>query len=103
MKKILMLLFSNIQEGKQFIQDYSNRRIIFESIIEEIQDALIFGLDFITLFKYEKENINHFIYSEGWLLALNKGLKYFESIEDFEKCIEIRDLIIVLKDSFYLE
>jgi len=95
-----MLVFSNIIEAKNFIRKYENRRIVFESLIEEIQDALIFDLDFITLFKYEKEDINHFLYSDGWIISLKKALQYFEDVEDYEKCCEIRDLIIVLEDVF---
>jgi excinuclease UvrABC helicase subunit UvrB len=97
-----MLLFSNIEDAKSFIKNYNNRKVVFESLIEDIQDALIFGLDFITLFKYEKEDMNHFLYSDGWIKSLNNALIYFEENEEYEKCAEIRDLITVLKDSFYL-
>jgi excinuclease UvrABC helicase subunit UvrB len=95
-----MLIFSNIEEAKEFIKNYNNRKIVFESLIEDIQDALIFDLNFVTLFRYEKEEMNHFLYSNGWIKTLNNALKYFEENEEYEKCCEIRDLITVIEDVF---
>lgn len=95
-----MLVFSSINDGKEFISNPNNKDVIYESLIEDIKDALIFGLNFITIYRYEKENIHHFLYEEKWLDSLNKALEYHESNENYEYCIEIRDLINVLSDCF---
>lgn len=96
-----MLVFSTLNEGKEFISNYENKRTVYKSLIEDIKDALIFDLNFITIFKYEKENVHHFLYKDYWINSLNKALEYFEYNEEYEECIEIRDLISVLED-YYL-
>jgi TnpA family transposase len=93
-----MILFENINEAKKYLSNIENKKNVYESLIEDIIDALIFDLDRIIIYKYEKENIEHYLYSDSWINSLKKALKYFEYIEDYLKCIEIRDLIIVLED-----
>lgn len=95
-----MLVFSSISEGKEFISNSNNKDVIYSSLVEDIKDALIFGLNFITIYRYEKENIHHFLYQSNWINSLNKALEYYESVENYEDCIEIRDLISVLNDCF---
>lgn len=96
-----MLVFSTLKDGKEFIANRKNKKTVFKSLIEDIKDALIFDLDFITIFRYEKENMHHFLYKDDWLKSLNNAIEYFESEEEYEECIEIRDLINILKD-YYL-
>jgi len=95
-----MLVFSSISDGKEFISNPENKSIIYESLIEDIKDALIFDMNFITIYRYDKENIHHFLYQKNWINSLNKALEYYEFIENYEQCIEIRDLISVLSDCF---
>jgi hypothetical protein len=96
-----MLVFSNIADGKKFISKSENKKIVYTSLIEDIKDAIIFDLNFVTIFRYEKENIHHFLYKDSWMNSLNKALSYFEDIEDYELCIEIRDFKSVLEE-YYL-
>jgi protein-arginine kinase activator protein McsA len=96
-----MLVFSSVEDGKQFVSNINNRSKVFKSLVEDIKDALIFDLNFVTIFRYEKENMHHFLYKTDWVKSLNKALEYFEEEEEYEECIEIRDLIIILEE-FYL-
>jgi hypothetical protein len=96
-----MLVFSSIEDGKDYISNPINKKNVYLSIIEEIKDALIFDLDFITIFRYEKENIHQFLYKKDWINSLNRAMDYFEIIEEYEECIEIRDLKSILEE-YYL-
>lgn len=96
-----MLVFNTVQEGKIFISNIDNRKIVYNSLIEDIKDALIFELSFVSIFRYEKENMHHFLYKDKWVSSLNKALEYFEYIEDYEECIEIKNLISILKDVYF--
>jgi hypothetical protein len=96
-----MLVFSTLKEGRDFISKYENKKTVYKSLVEDIKDAIIFDLSFITIFRYEKENVHHFLYKDYWLSSLNKALSFFEDLEEYEECIEIRDLINVLED-YYL-
>lgn len=95
-----MLVFSSISEGKRFISDVNNKKIIYDSLIEDIKDALIFDLTFVTIFRYEKEEMHHFLYKKDWINSLSSALDYYEYFENYEECIEIRDLITVIEDVF---
>jgi len=96
-----MLVFSSIEDGKEYISNPQNRSKVFKSLIEDIKDGLIFDQDFITIFRYEKDNMHHFLYKRDWILSLDKALEYFEQEEEYEECIEIRDLKLVLEE-YYL-
>lgn len=96
-----MLVFSSIKDGKEFMLKHENKNKVFKSLLEDIKDALIFDLNFITIFRYEKENIHHFLYKTDWIKSLDKALEYFEEEEEYEECIEIRDLKLILEE-YYL-
>lgn len=95
-----MLVFSSIKDGKEFVSNPENRKTVFLSLIEDIKDALIFDLDYIVVYRYDKENMHHFLYSTTWIKSLTKALEYFESTEEYEICIEVRDLISIIEDYF---
>jgi hypothetical protein len=93
-----MLVFDSISDGKNFILNFDNKSTVFRSLIEDIKDALIFDKTTIVIFTYEKDNFSHILSEDYWIYTLNKALEHFEYIEDYEECIEIRDLITVIEE-----
>lgn len=93
-----MMVFSNIVECKNFMKNDDNKLYIYNTVIEEIEDALLFNYKFFILFKSETENLKCVIFSDNWENILQKGLEYFEKVENYEKCIELHNLKIIVKD-----
>jgi hypothetical protein len=87
----------HIDLGNQSLQSWlkENRYIIYSELVrfsekliknkmDLIQAVMVSNLSDNVVFIIKKENVN---------LTLEKAMNYFLSIEEYEKCAKIRDLI----------
>ena len=86
----------HIDLGNQSLQSWlkDNRYIIFSELVrfsekliknemDSIQAIMVSNLSDNVVFIIKKENVN---------LTLDKAMKYFLSIEEYEQCAKIRDI-----------
>jgi len=98
MKEVPTLL--HIQIKNQSIYGWLNKNnyIIFSELIRYAKILIDEKLQFIQCIIVENgyDNIVFIIKKENLKLTLNKAMEYFLSIEEYEKCSEIRDLLKLL-------
>ena len=64
-------------------------KILLESKLDTLQAIMVSNLSDNIVFVLKRNNIN---------ITLNKAMDYFMSIEEYEKCAEIRDLNILIQN-----
>ena len=64
-------------------------KILLESKLDTLQAIMVSNLSDNIVFVLKRKNIN---------ITLNKAMDYFMSIEEYEKCAEIRDLNILIQN-----
>ena len=92
--------FSNEEDEKDFLKN--KKWLIHTLIIEGVKKSIKEGLDEIVLFRIINPISNFIMVSElkkeDWSSSLNKSLEYFESIEEYEICSDIKKLLKTIKN-----
>jgi len=94
--------FSNEDDEKDFLKN--QKWLIHSLIFDGIKKAYEEELDSIVVFRIINSFSNFIMTSEvrkeDWLDSLSKSIEYYESVEEYEKCSEIKKLIKNIKDDF---
>ena len=92
--------FSNEEDEKDFLKN--QKWLIHTLIIEGVKKSIKDGLDEIVLFRIINPISNFIMVSElkkdDWESSLSKSLEYFESVEEYEKCADIKKLLKKIKN-----
>lgn len=87
----------HIDLGNQSLQSWlkDNRYIIYSELVRFAEKLIKNKLDFIqaVMISNLSDNVVFIIKKENVNLTLEKAMNYFLSIEEYEKCAKIRDLI----------
>lgn len=87
----------HIDLGNQSLQSWlkDNRYIIYSELVRFSEKLIKNKLDFIqaVMISNLSDNVVFIIKKENVNLTLEKAMNYFLSIEEYEKCAKIRDLI----------
>ena len=87
--------FSNEEDEKNFL--INQKWLIHSLIIEGVKQSIKERLDEIVLFRIINPISNFIMVSElkkdDWESSLSKSLEYFESVEEYEKCADIKKLL----------
>jgi len=80
-----------LQDNKYIIYSELLRftKILLEDGLDTLQAIMVSNLSDNIVFVLKRNNIN---------ITLNKAMDYFMSIEEYEKCAEIRDLNILIQN-----
>ena len=81
------------KKNKELIFKIINKRIN-DNMDTQINQVLIYEA-YLTDYGVSIENVS---FRCEWLYSLNLAIQYFEEVEDYESCCEIRDTIKRLKD-----
>lgn len=92
--------FSNEEDEKNFL--INQKWLIHSLIIEGVKQSIKERLDVIVLFRIINPISNFIMVSElkkdDWESSLSKSLEYFESVEEYEKCSDIKKLLKKIKN-----
>ena len=92
--------FSNEEDEKNFLKN--QKWLIHSLIIEGVKQSIKERLDEIVLFRIINPSSNFIMVSElkkdDWESSLSKSLEYFESVEEYEKCADIKKLLKKIKN-----
>ena len=92
--------FNSEGDEKEFLK--KNKWVIHSLIVDGVKKAYEEKLESITVFRIINTVSNFVMTSElkkdDWIDSLSKSMDYFVSIEEYEKCKEIKDLIKNIKD-----
>lgn len=87
----------HIDLGNQSLQSWlkENKYIIYSELVRFSEKLIKNKLDFIqaVMISNLSDNVVFIIKKENVNLTLEKAMNYFLSIEEYEKCAKIRDLI----------
>jgi len=77
-----------------------NQYVIFSELIRYSKKLIEEKLSFIQAIMVSNisDNIVFIVKKENVKLTLDKAMKYFMEIEEYEKCAEIRDLYILIEN-----
>lgn len=94
--------FSNEDDEKDFLKN--KKWLIHSLVIDGVKKSFEENLDSIVVFRIINPISNFVMTSEikkeDWLDSLSKSMEYYESVEEYEKCNEIKELIKNIKDDF---
>ena len=83
------------------MSDYlrSNKESFFGLIIEGVKQCMGDGIELIDIIHFfiKDTKIVIQVKKDDWNTTLSLALEYFESVEHYEKCIEIKNLINNIK------
>jgi hypothetical protein len=87
--------FSNDEDERDFLKN--KKWLIHSLIVDSVKKAKEEDLESIVVFRMINP-INDFIMvtelgKDNWIGSLNKSLEYYESVEEYERCREITELI----------
>lgn len=90
------LEFDNYKEVVFFLK--TNKQLLFTKILYEIKESIKNNENVAVVANFLVNNsvITIKVDKVDWLTHLNMSIKYFESIEDYEICIEIKELTKVI-------
>ena len=92
--------FSDEEDEKNFLKN--QKWLIHSLIIEGVKQSIKERLDEIVLFRIINPSSNFIMVSElkkdDWESSLSKSLEYFESVEEYEKCADIKKLLKKIKN-----
>ncbi len=87
----------HIDLGNQSLQSWlkENRYIIYSELVRFSEKLIKNKMDLIqaVMVSNLSDNVDFIIKKENVNLTLEKAMNYFLSIEEYEKCAKIRDLI----------
>jgi len=94
--------FSNEDDEKDFLKN--KKWLIHSLIVDGVKKSFEENLDSIVVFRIINPISNFVMTSEikkeDWLDSLSKSMEYYESVEEYEKCTEIKELIKNIKYDF---
>ena len=92
----------HIDLGNQSVTEWlkENQYIIFSELIRYSKKLLKENLTFIQAIMISNvyDNIVFIIKRDNVKLTLDKAMDFFMDIEEYEKCVEIRDLYILIEN-----
>lgn len=90
------LKFESYEDIINFIKN--EKDLLFTEILKEIKKSIKDNKEIAKAANliYNDTIIEINVDKVDWLEHLNVSIRYFESIEDYETCIEIKDLLKVL-------
>jgi hypothetical protein len=92
--------FSNEEDEKNFLKN--QKWLIHSLIVEGVKKSIKEGLDEIVLFRIINPISNFIMVSElkkdDWEASLSKSLEYFESVEEYERCGDVKKLLKTIKN-----
>ena len=92
----------HIDLGNQSVTEWlkENQYIIFSELIRYSKKLLKENLTFIQAIMVSNvyDNIVFIIKRDNVKLTLDKAMDFFMGIEEYEKCVEIRDLYILIEN-----
>ena len=92
----------HIDLGNQSVTEWlkENQYIIFSELIRYSKKLLKENLTFIQAIMVSNvyDNIVFIIKRDNVKLTLDKAMDFFMDIEEYEKCVEIRDLYILIEN-----
>ena len=92
----------HIELGNQSVQSWiqKNQYIIFSEIIRYSEILVDEDLEFIQAIMVSNsyDNIVFILKKENLNISLNKAMDYFLSIEEYEQCVRIRNLFILIEN-----
>lgn len=90
------LKFESYEDIINFIKN--EKDLLFTEILKEIKKSIKDNKEIAKVANliYNDTIIEINVDKVDWLEHLNVSIRYFESIEDYETCIEIKDLLKVL-------
>lgn len=98
---MITIRLKNVDEASEFL--LNEREIIYNLIISKIKTnyelksvSTVRIIEIILLEEASKVEIE--VARENWCDSLGLALEFFEKIEGYEKCLEIKDLINKVKN-----
>lgn len=92
----------HIDVGNQSIMDWvnGNKYIIFSEIVRYSEKMIKSDLEYINAIMISNlaDNLVFIIRNESINYTLEKAMKYFMEIEEYEQCGKIRDLLILISN-----
>jgi hypothetical protein len=92
--------FSNEDDEQEFLK--KQKWLIHSLIVESVKKAYSEDLENIVVFRIINPISNFIMTSElnreDWVDSLSKSLSYYESVEEYENCEEIKKLIKRIND-----
>lgn len=76
-----------------FSQHPTVQKIVIEELVFAIKDGINKNKKSVSLFELKDSSLLIELDKKNWKQSLNNALNYFIQKEDYNKCIEIRDLI----------
>lgn len=99
MKRKIPILKVNMEKGIDYnqLKDIPEiKKIIIEESIRAIKEGVEKKKNSIVLLEIADSNCYIEIKKEKWTNVVDKALEYFVEKEDYDKCIEVRDLKLKL-------
>jgi hypothetical protein len=92
----------HIDLGNQSLSNWlrENKYVIFSELVRYSEKMIKLGLDSIQAIMVSNlsDNVVFIIQRKDLQLTLEKAMDYFLSVEEYEKCAEIRDLYILIEN-----
>jgi hypothetical protein len=92
----------HIDLGNQSLSNWlrENKYIIFSELVRYSEKMIKLGLDSIQAIMVSNlsDNVVFIIQRKDLQFTLEKAMDYFLSMEEYEKCAEIRDLYILIEN-----
>ena len=82
------------EEADEFFED--NQELVYERIVQAVQEALFMGMDSIRLFELNGTDVYMTSNRKDWKTGLEQAINYYVKKEAYEKCIAIKQLIAKL-------
>ena len=92
----------HIDLGNQSLSNWlrENKYVIFSELVRYSEKLIKLGLESIQAIMVSNlaDNVVFIIQRKDLQLTLEKAMDYFLSVEEYEKCAEIRDLYILIQN-----
>jgi hypothetical protein len=82
------------EEASDFFED--NNDFVYDRLIQAVSEGIRSGRDSIRLFELNGTGVFMTSNKADWQKGVQQALDYFEVIEDYDKCIVARQLLIDL-------
>lgn len=69
------------------------KHIVMHELVVAVKDGIIKNRKTIELFEISDTKMCLNIEKENWKSSLNQAMEYFTSLENYDKCVECRELI----------
>lgn len=96
MKRKIPVFKVNIESGADYSQLTEMpevRKVVIEETVYAIKEGIDKNKKLISLFEIANTNCYIDLEKDKWKTTLEKAMGYFTELEDYDKCIETRDLI----------